>query len=390
MYSGRATRTVVPPSAPCSTVRFPESVRARSAITSKLARRRSPGASSATIASTPPPSAANLDPRRWPASHRLRDRLADDLVERRARLRRQRLARVDVHVDLHPVREPERLRECFHRGGEALVAEHDRLEVEREIAERADRVALPCERAVEDPGGLLEPPLSDGVDRRVEHERDPRHRLDRAVVQLVREPPALLLLRGDQLVREPRPFELARLGLGPKPCVLAGPRSHVGEHGRPHEVAPPERPVAFEPQQRDLLVAAAKRDDHDLAVRVRRYLARGEHRRARLEEPLRLAARLLQHALGVECRGDCADRLEERLEEARLCGEVLLDQLVPPPLGDDQVQRERRRREQRRHELRERQRVEVAERGEHGRGRRQRNRDDQHADAQSVAAAPSR
>src|SRR3954452_3580666 len=69
--------------------------------------------------------------------------LADDLVERDLRLLGQRLAAVDVEVELDPVRDPELLGERGHRRAEPLVAQDDGLQVEREVAERADRLPVP-------------------------------------------------------------------------------------------------------------------------------------------------------------------------------------------------------------------------------------------------------
>ena len=94
--------------------------------------------------------------------------------------------------------------ERSHRRAEALIAQHDGLELEGQIAQRADRVALLLERGAEDSRRLLLAIGLDGGDDRVEHERDARHRLNGSVVQEQRQAPALLLLGGDQLVREPR------------------------------------------------------------------------------------------------------------------------------------------------------------------------------------------
>ena len=68
-----------------------------------------------------------------------------------------------------------------------------------------------------------------------------------------------------------------------------------------------------------------------------RPLAGREQERARLEQPLRLFARALEH---VGVAGDRAHRLDERLEEPRLARQLLLGRFVPPPLGDDQVRGE--------------------------------------------------
>ena len=63
-------------------------------------------------------------------------------------------------------------------------------------------------------GGL---PAVDRVDRRVEHQRDTGEGLDRAVVQLQREAPPLVLLGGDPLLELPNALALllAALALTP-------------------------------------------------------------------------------------------------------------------------------------------------------------------------------
>ncbi len=129
--------------------------------------------------------------------------LADDLVERHLRLLGERLAVVDVHVDPHPVGEAELLGEGVDGRGESLVAQDDRLQGEREVAQRADRVALAPDHAREQLLRLLDLAGIERAPYGVEHERDAGERLDGAVVEGEREPPPLLLLGGDQLVREP-------------------------------------------------------------------------------------------------------------------------------------------------------------------------------------------
>ena len=87
------------------------------------------------------------DLRRRPAPDRLVERLADDLVERRpAPSRRAARAAATSTSICTRVLDPELLRERLHRRREALVAQHDRLEVEREVAQRADRLAVALER----------------------------------------------------------------------------------------------------------------------------------------------------------------------------------------------------------------------------------------------------
>ena len=74
-----------------------------------------------------------------PTPDRLLERLAHDLVERGLRLFAERVDRRDVERDLDPVLATARLRERVDRRREPVVAQRDRLEVEGEVAELADR-----------------------------------------------------------------------------------------------------------------------------------------------------------------------------------------------------------------------------------------------------------
>ena len=76
-------------------------------------------------------------------------------------------------------------------------------------------MALEC--PPDDLARLLVAAVHDRVQPRVEQERDSRQGLDGAVVQLVREPPPLVLLGCDQLVRQARTFRLANLRLCEEP-----------------------------------------------------------------------------------------------------------------------------------------------------------------------------
>ncbi len=160
--------------------------------------------SSATVSSAPPSSVSrdgHADPARL-AADGLAQPLADELVERDLCALGESLARgdLDVHHD-GPV-EAEALGERPHGGSEALVAQHDRLEVEREVAKRVDRLPLPLEGGREDLQRVVAAPFLDRMADRVEHQRDPGKSLHRAVVQKQGEPAALVLLGRDQLLEE--------------------------------------------------------------------------------------------------------------------------------------------------------------------------------------------
>ena len=143
----------------------PFSERARSAIASKLARRRSPGASSAITAST---ASAPLRPATdirvggprliaWCSASRMIWKIATCACSVSV------LRRLDVEVDLDAVRHPELVGERADGGPEALVAQHDRLELEGEVAEGPDRLPLLLERRPEHLLRLVGPILLDRV-----------------------------------------------------------------------------------------------------------------------------------------------------------------------------------------------------------------------------------
>src|SRR5205085_8856668 len=86
------------------------------------------------------------------APDRAFERLADDLVERGLRPLAEHFRCGDVQLGLDAVLQAAVLRERLHGHREAVVAEDDRLEIEREVAELADRGSRARQRLVE---GLL-------------------------------------------------------------------------------------------------------------------------------------------------------------------------------------------------------------------------------------------
>jgi hypothetical protein len=184
---------------------------------------------------------------------------------------------------------------------------------------------------------LKERSRSERVDHRVEHQADPCERLHRAVVEEERKAPPLLLLGNDQLVREARPLGLAHGRLREQARVLDRTAGEVGQQRRAGQLLAVERPRARELEGAELLAPDPQRQDDRASGPL---LLGPQQRRLRPEEALRLAPRLVQQLVGVVLLGDPAHRLDERLEEARLRRQLLLGDLVPPPLGDDQVERE--------------------------------------------------
>ena len=152
---------------------------------------------------------------------------------------REALRGLHFEIDLDAVLHAELVGERANRRAEALVAEHDRLELEGKIAQRADRLPLLFERGAQDLRRLF---LAVGLDRgdhRVEHERDARHRLHGAVVEEQRQAATLFLFRGDQLVGEPRVLGREELELFVDALVLVAlrdeQRSGKGACGRHRE-----------------------------------------------------------------------------------------------------------------------------------------------------------
>jgi len=98
------------------------------------------------------------------------------------------------------VRLADLLGERVERGAEALVAQDDGLEREREVAQLADRAALPVERGREDLRRIVQLARLDRVECCVEHQGNSRQVLDRAIVQKEGDAPTLVLLGRDQTV----------------------------------------------------------------------------------------------------------------------------------------------------------------------------------------------
>ena len=114
-----------------------------------------------------------------------------------------------------------------------------------------------------------------------------------AVVQLVGEPAALVLLRGDQLIGEAGPFDLSHLRFREQARVLVLARREVREHRGTHDVVAVERTGARQSQRGNLFTMRLERDDDRvLRRRLVRPLARAEHARARVEQLLGLDAGL--------------------------------------------------------------------------------------------------
>ena len=180
--------------------------------------------------------------------------------------------------------------------------------------------------------------LCNRVQARVEQQCHSGERLHRAVVQLVRQSAPFVLLGGDQLIRKTRAFGLAHSRVVEQLRVLVLARSEVREHGRAHDVLAIERLRSGQAQRTDLLVVGAQRN-HDRVLRRcgTRALAGREQSCARLEEPLSLLARTLDH---VGSADNGAHRLDECLEEARLTRQLPLGRLVPAAFRHDQRSRD--------------------------------------------------
>ena len=143
----------------------PAEERARSAITSKPARRRSPGASSAISASTHAVALddANRYPCRgprliaWCSASRMIWKIATCACSVRF------FRGLDVEVDLDLFAIPSWSASAL-TAGRTPVAKHDGLELEREVAQRANRLTLLLERGAEHLRRFLRPAALDRCD----------------------------------------------------------------------------------------------------------------------------------------------------------------------------------------------------------------------------------
>src|SRR5256714_14381651 len=131
-----------------------------------------------------------------------------------------------------------------------------------------------------------------------------------------REPSPLILLGGDEWLREARAVGLATLRLRQQPGVLSRARREVGEHRRADDIAAVERAIARQPERRDLLAVDAQRKEHGaLGRRGLRLLARREHLRPCPEDALGLPARLLEDLRRLARLSDRPQRFDQRREE---------------------------------------------------------------------------
>ena len=126
----------------------------------------------------------------------------------------------DVDVDLQLVLDAELRGQRFHCRPEALIAQHDRLDVEGQIAELLDRLAVAEQGRDHDFLRVGAAPVVHRMDGGIEHQCDPGQVLDGAVVEEEGEPASLVLLGGDDPVGEPTALLLTDRRLGQQPGVL--------------------------------------------------------------------------------------------------------------------------------------------------------------------------
>ena len=129
---------------------------------------------------------------------------------------------------------------------------------------RSERIVSRCFSSAEASiaFGLLGAAAVDRRDHRVEHQRDPRHRLHRPVVEEEREPAALVLLGRDQLIGEPRVLGRQRLELLLDPLVLL---PFCDEQRRGESPRGGDR--QDQPDEREPLRADSQSDDADNRAR---------------------------------------------------------------------------------------------------------------------------
>src|SRR5262249_60281210 len=97
---------------------------------------------------------ADRDPGRRAPADGLADRLPAGLVAPDLRLFGQIARRVEIEIDLNLARKSDLLRKRADGGRKPFVSQDDRLDVEGEVAQRADRLAMALERIGEHEAGV--------------------------------------------------------------------------------------------------------------------------------------------------------------------------------------------------------------------------------------------
>ncbi len=224
---GTITRTVQPPPVVSSNVIVPPTPQARSRMASTPRcmppRCNSSSLRAAAVVGDAELDAALLERARGDVDARaagvldgVRRRLLRDAVERDLCLPVECVDGRGVDHDLDLVRFRELTGELAERRREAVVAQRDRLERERQRAQRADDAPAVLERAVERAEALVDLAGLDRVVRGLDDQADAGDALLRPVVQRQRQPAALALLDAQEPVGEPSALALAQLGLDPQ------------------------------------------------------------------------------------------------------------------------------------------------------------------------------
>ena len=170
----------------------------------------------------------------------------------------------DVQRHRHPVVGLEAVGDRPKRRLEALLAKRPRLQRERQLAHRADHRTLTGAGGLDHAQGGLGVARLDRLGRRVQHHVHAGQRLHGAVVQVARQPPALLLLGRHHPPRQLGAFGLADAGLRQQRvhaleqgAAFGGAGGEVGEHGGAGQVARAEADAGAEVEQHQQRVQAA-------------------------------------------------------------------------------------------------------------------------------------
>ena len=244
--------------------------------------------------------------RRWPAADGLVERVAHDLVEPGLGAVAELVAGGEVELEGDATPRREALGQLADRGGEAELPQRVRLDPADDLAQVDARLAGHRERALDDRGAARDVTGCERVLRCVEHLGDRRDELNRAVVDQLGEPPALVALGAEPLCERPAAVVVGQSIIASRRRDRDRLRARVGLELR-EDVANValDRLLRDEQLGRDVGVRHPVGEElQDLA------LARGEHVGA--------VARLRQrrHQGGVDERlagRDLLDRAQQRL-----------------------------------------------------------------------------
>ncbi len=141
--------------------------------------------------------------RRWPAADGLVERVAHDLVEPGLGAVTELVACGEVELEGDAAPHREALGQLADGGGQAEIPQRVRLDAADDLAQVDARLAGHRQRALDDRRAARDVSGCERVLRCVEHLGDRRDELNRAVVDELGQPPALVTLGAEPLCERP-------------------------------------------------------------------------------------------------------------------------------------------------------------------------------------------